>query len=148
MKLDDFLLPDGVVGVLRAADKSNLLADVAGRAAALAGLNRADVFQALAAREALGSTGIGGGVAIPHARIVGVDRFFGLFVRLERPVDFEAVDEQPVDLVFTLLTPVAATDRHLQALACVSRRLRDPDVVARLRRCDEASEMYAVLIPA
>lgn len=148
MKLDDFLIPDGVVGVLRAADKATLLADLAGRAAALTGLNRADVFQALAAREALGSTGIGGGVAIPHARIVGVDRFFGLFARLERPVDFEAVDEQPVDLAFALLAPVGETERHLQALACVSRRLRDVDAVARLRRCDQVSEMYAVLIPA
>lgn len=147
MKLDDFLLPDGVVGVLRAADKATLLADLAGRAAALTGLNRAEVFQALAAREALGSTGIGGGVAIPHARIVGVARFFGLFARLERPVDFEAVDEQPVDLAFALLTPVGESDQHLQALACVSRRLRDVDAVARLRRCDQASEMFAILIP-
>ena len=147
MKLSDFLTPDGVVGKLRAADKGRLLTDLAGRAAAVAGLNQADVLRALTAREELGSTGIGGGVAIPHARIAGIDRFFGLFARLERPVDFDAVDEQPVDLVFLLLAPAGADDRHLQALACVSRHLRDGDVVARLRRNEEASGIFAILIP-
>lgn len=145
MDVADLLTPDRVVANLKATDKARLLADLARRAAAATGLPQQSVHEALAAREALGSTGVGAGVAIPHARLAGLDHFFGLFARLERRLDYDAVDERPVDLVFLLLIPENAAAEHLHALACVSRRLRDPDVVARLRKADDAAALYATL---
>jgi nitrogen PTS system EIIA component len=146
MNIADLISPDRVFFGLKAADKSRLLAELSRRAASAAGLPPQDIQRALEAREALGSTGVGAGVAIPHARFPGIDRFIGLFARLERRVDFYAVDDQPVDLVFLLLVPTDAAGEHLKALACVSRRLRAPDGAAGLRRATDAEELYAALV--
>jgi len=133
VEITDLLTPDRVIVGLQARSKSHVLAELARRAAAATGLPQQQIVDSLQARENLGSTGVGGGIAIPHAQIAGLERFFGLFVRLSRPIDYDAVDGQPVDLVFLLLIPANAKE-HLQALAAVSRRLRDPENSAKLRR--------------
>jgi len=147
MDIADLITPDRVVANLRAVEKRQVLKDCV-RHADVPDLDQETILDALLQREQLGSTGVGGGIALPHARIGGLDRFIGLFARLDRPVEFEAVDERPVDLVFLLLVPANATNEHLQALACVSRRLRDRDVAARLRRAGDATEMYGLLVGA
>ena len=145
MHVADLLTPDRVVAKLHATDKAQLLADLARRAAAATGLPQPAIQEALAAREALGPTGVGAGVAIPHARVAGLDRFFGLFARMKRQISYDAIDDQPVDLVFLLLIPPNATTEHLQALACVSRRLRDQKVTACLRKAEAAAALYSAL---
>jgi PTS system nitrogen regulatory IIA component len=104
------------------------------------------VFEVLLERERLGTTGVGGGIAIPHGRLPGLTHMFGLFARLERPVDFEAIDERPVDLIFLLLAPSAAGADHLKALARVSRLLRDRSLVEKLRATESADALYALLV--
>jgi PTS system nitrogen regulatory IIA component len=146
MDLATLIPPGRVVLGLRAADKAAVLAAVAARAAAALGLPMPVVLDALAARERLGSTGLGRGFALPHARLPGVGGFFGLFVRLARPVAFEAVDGAPVDLVVLLLIPAAAAgEDHVAALAAVARRMRDEAVLARLRAAADAASVVALL---
>lgn len=146
MELGDLIGPDRVIASLRVTDKGQLLRELSYRASKTLGIADTLILDALCAREGLGSTGIGQGIAIPHARIDGLQRIFGLFVRLERPIDFAAIDAQPADLVFLLLIPASAGREHLAALACVSRRLRDLDVAQALRRTKSAGELYAQLI--
>jgi PTS system nitrogen regulatory IIA component len=122
-----------------------LLAELSRRAGPLAGLPSVTILQALQAREKLGSTGLGRGFALPHARIDGLENMFGLFARLDAPIDFQAVDEKPVDLVFLLLIPAAAGNEHVTALAAISRRLRNPVVVANLRQTKAAAALYDLL---
>ena len=145
MDISDFLQPDRVIAGLRVSDKAQLTAELSRRAAASLKVARQPVEAALIARERLGSTGLGRGFALPHARLGGLDRFFGLFTRLARPIDFEAIDDRPVDLVFLLLIPDNAGSEHVAALAAISRRMRDQDFVQRLRKAAGAGEMYAVL---
>lgn len=145
MDLNTLLPPDRIVASLRAADKGQLLTELARRASSATGIPKQDILEGLLAREALGSTGIGGGVAIPHARFLNLKSFFALFVRLERGLDFEAIDGQPVDLVCLLLVPTHAAGEHLRALACISRPLRDPIMLASLRHAENASALHAVL---
>jgi PTS system nitrogen regulatory IIA component len=130
---------------LRAADKAQLLEELSRRAAAALGIDPRTVLAALQSREALGSTGLGRGFALPHARLPGLTRFFGLFVRLARPIDFAAIDGAPVDLVFLLLGPTDAPKAHLAALAAISRPLRDTGFTAALRRARDAEAMHALL---
>jgi len=148
MDIGDLVTPDRVVADLPVADKARLLRELARRAASFAGRDAATIEEALVKRERLGSTGIGNGVALPHARIKGLPAMVGLFIRLERPIDFAAIDDQPVDLVFLLLTPDNAASDHLAALACVSRRLRSGGVAAQLRAGDRAEALFAVLTGA
>jgi PTS system nitrogen regulatory IIA component len=145
MEIADVIAPAGVVVGLRARDKRQVLEELIRRAAAGLGLDSGAVFALLFAREELGSTGVGRGIAIPHARVPGLSRVFGLLARLERPVDFAAIDDQPVDLVCLLLTPAAAAADHLPALACVSRRLREKAVADRLRTARDGVALYAAL---
>ena len=130
---------------LRAADKRRLIDAFAQRAAAAAGVEPAAIADALAQRERLGSTGMGAGIAIPHARLAALTRPVGFFVRLRPPVDFDAIDGQRVDLVFVLLLPARAEGDHLHALACVARRLRAEPVTAALRKAHAAGGRYAAL---
>ena len=146
MNITDLITPDRTVANIAAVDKPRLLAELARRAAAATGLPAPAIQEALTARENLGSTGVGGGVAIPHARMAGLDRIYGLFARLDRPVDFDAIDEQPVDLVCLLLAPQNAAKNHLQALAAVSRRLHARHMGDRLRKAPDAAALYALLI--
>lgn len=133
---------------LRATSKPQLLQELAQRAAKSLGIDAQAILDALTTREGLGSTGVGHGVAIPHARVSGLARFFSLFARLENSIDFEAVDGRPVDLVFLLLIPANADKEHLAALACVSRRLRDHETARRLRATSEPHALYDLLSAA
>lgn len=143
--LDDVIAPEAVLAALTASSKKTLLQSLASAAAAQWGYDAGMIAERLLAREKLGSTGFGGGIAIPHARLDGIDHVRGLFARLTRPVDYTAVDDQPVDLVFLLLSPVDAGAEHLKALARVSRKLRDPALTARLRGAGSADALYALL---
>lgn len=141
----DLLLPDTVVQGVAAASKKALLPQLAAIVAAPLGLDAKAIADVLAAREKLGSTGFGGGVAIPHGKMPGLGQVTGLFARLTQGIDFQAIDELPVDLVFVLLSPVDAGPDHLKALARVSRRLRDRAFVAKLRGAGSRDALYALL---
>ncbi len=145
MEIPDLLAPEGVIAALQVSDKAQLLRELSQRAAKALRLAPGPILDALRSRESLGSTGVGQGIALPHARVNGLERFFGLFARLVRPVDFESIDERPVDLVFLLLTPQRTGNDHLAALACVSRRLRDREVATRLRGAKTDSQVYQIL---
>jgi len=145
MSIADLLTPNAVVPTLKVASKKAALQEIAARAAELTGLNERTVFEVLMQREKLGSTAVGNGIAIPHGKLPQLDNLFGLFVRLGRPIDFEALDNQPVDLIFLLLAPEGAGADHLKALAQVARLLRDPAIARKLRESDEAEALYAVL---
>src|SRR5258706_144457 len=125
--------------------KKQALQEIAAKAASLTGQNEKAILEILLQREKLGSTGVGNGVAIPHGKLPKLGKVFGLFGRLERPVDFEALDGQPVDLIFLLLAPAGAGADHLKALARVARLLRDADVARKLRDSRDAEALYAVL---
>ncbi|HEY7298552.1 MAG TPA: PTS sugar transporter subunit IIA [Xanthobacteraceae bacterium] len=143
--MTDLIQPHCVMSTLRASDKPTLLRDLSERAARLSGLDGQSILRAIQLREALGSTGVGQGIALPHARVAGLEKFFGLFARLERPIVFEAIDDRPVDLAFLLLIPEGADDEGLAALACASRRLRDHDVTEGLRAAKTSTELYNLL---
>ena len=145
MDLASLVDPSRVVFGVRANNKEQLLLDLASRAAASLNLDPKPIFNALRAREELGSTGLGEGFALPHARIEGLDRFFGMFARLKRPVHFDSVDAKPVDLVFLLLSPATAQGEHLAALAAVSRHLRDKELAARLRGASSVAALCSLL---
>jgi PTS system nitrogen regulatory IIA component len=145
MLLSDFISPDSVTASLKAKSKKQLLQDLSGRAARLTGLSEREIFDVLLQRERLGSTGLGHGIAIPHAKVHGLKRIVGLFARLAEPIDFEAVDGQKVDIVFLLLAPEGAGADHLKALARISRLLREGSAVEKLRACKDAAALYAVL---
>jgi PTS system nitrogen regulatory IIA component len=141
----DLVTPRGVVAQLRALTKRQVLQELARRAATMTGILDKRIYDALAERERLGTTGIGTGVAIPHCRLPELTRLYGMFARLERPVPFEAIDDQPVDLVFLLLAPADAGAEHLKALARVSRLLRDRAMCEKLRGANSADALYALL---
>ena len=145
MEIADLLRPEGVFASLKSSSKKQVLQDLSQRAADLTGIDERTIFETLLERERLGTTGVGNGVAIPHVRLGGLDRVQGLFARLERPIDFDAVDDQPVDLIFLLLAPESAGADHLKALARVSRLLRDERVCDKLRGSDTAEALYALL---
>ena len=148
MEIADLITPAYAICGMKAEDKTRLLAELSRRAAGALSIPQAVIEEALRAREALGSTGVGAGIAIPHARIPGLARFFGIFAQLDRRIDYEAVDDEKVDLVCLLLVPMEATSEHLQALASISRRLRDAGVAARLRKADTAARLYEILTNA
>lgn len=145
MVLSDLIVPDAALGVLKSQSKKRLLQDLATVAAERYELPEDDLFRALQSREQLGPTGVGRGVAIPHARIPELGVVRGLFARLSKPVDYDAVDNQPVDLIFLLVAPSESGAEHLKALARVSRVLRDEDVCKKLRSTDEAAAQFAIL---
>ncbi len=140
-----FLAPDAVTAHQRASSKKQLFQDLAARAADVYGVDARAVFEGLCERERLGSTAMGRGVAAPHARLGGLNRILGAFARLDRPVDFDAQDGEPVDLVFALFAPEEAGSEHLLALARVSRALRDAGLCAKLRSCADSAAIHAVL---
>ena len=146
MPVLEFLSSDSVVFSLRARAKKQILQELSAHAVRqLPALDEHAVFETLQQRERLGSTGIGDGVAIPHGKLAGLDRLFGLVARLEKPVDFEALDGQPVDIAFLLLAPEGAGADHLKALAQVARMLREPGILDRIRAARDANALYAVL---
>ena len=145
MSLTDLIAPNAVIPVLKVTSKKQAIQELASQAGQLTGHNERTIAEILLQREKLGSTGVGNGVAIPHGKLPKLGKLFGMFARLERPIDFEALDGQPVDLIFLLLAPESAGADHLKALARIARLLRDPDVGQRLRASQDAEALYAVL---
>src|SRR5229473_6180603 len=146
MKISDLLLPTDVMIDVRASNKRLLLQDFAAKAAVSLGLPVDQVAPYLLKREELGSTGIGGGIAIPHARLPDLQRPYGLLAKLKQPIEFDAIDGQPVNLVFTLLLPAAAENGQLEPLALVARKLRAPENLVRLRGAKNTSELYSAMV--
>ena len=145
MALTDLVAPNAVIPALKVNNKKQAIQELAAKAAKLSGQNERVIFETLMQREKLGSTGVGYGVAIPHGKLPKLEKLFGLFARLDRPIDFEALDGHPVDVILLLLAPESAGADHLKALARVARLLRDPDVVRKLRDSRDADALYAVL---
>ena len=145
MEIADLLTPDAVVAHLKASTKKQVLQEMAQRAAHLTRLPERRIFETLMEREKLGSTGMGQGIAIPHGRVSGVQKMTGIFAQLDHPVDFDAMDDQPVDLVFLLLAPEDAGADHLKALARVSRLLRNQAVCEKLRAAPQPATLFALL---
>src|SRR5499427_7241587 len=145
MLLTDLVAPNAIIPALKVNSKKQVLQELAAKAAELCGQSERTILETLQQREKLGSTGVGNGIAIPHGKLPKLSKLFGLFARLDRPVDFEALDSQPVDLVFLLLAPEGAGADHLKALARVARLLRDPEIARKLRESRDAEALYAVL---
>ncbi len=145
MALADLLQQDAIIPSLKVNSKKQLLQELAARAAKLTGVPEREIFDVIVQRERLGSTGVGHGIAIPHGKLTAISQIVGLFARLDAPVDFEALDDEPVDLVFLLLAPEGAGADHLKALSRIARVLRDQDLVTKLRATDSASAIYAFL---
>lgn len=145
MELADLVAKTAILPNLKASSKKQLFQEIASRAEDSYGVRARDVISGLTAREQLGSTAMGDGVAIPHARIEGIDRIVGIFARLERPVDFESMDGRGVDIVFALLAPEDSGADHLRALARVSRLLRSSEICEKLRATSKADALYALI---
>ena len=145
MALTDLLSPEAIFSALRVNGKKQALQEMSERAAQVSGLPAREIFDALLQRERLGSTGVGDGIAIPHGKLAKCERIFGIFARLERAIDFEALDGLPVDLIFLLIAPESAGADHLKALAGIARVLRDPETAAQLRATRDASALYSLL---
>jgi nitrogen PTS system EIIA component len=145
MPLADLVAQNAVVPALKVNNKKQAIQELAARAAQLTGTSERVILEILQQREKLGSTAVGNGVAIPHGKLPQLGQLFGMFARLARPIDFEALDGQPVDLVFLLLAPEGAGADHLKALARIARLLRDPEVARKLRESDSADALYTVL---
>ena len=143
--LSDFLSPQAVLADMRATNKKQAIEELSALASQETGLSKDAIFDALLQRERLGSTGVGDGVAIPHGKIHGLQRLFGAVARLEKPVDFEALDSQPVDVLFLLLAPEDAGADHLKALARVARLFRGPATLERIRAAHDADALYMLL---
>lgn len=145
MQIGTILQPNAVKSISSCTSKKRLFHDLGELAEASHGLKSTTVIEALLEREGLGPTGVGQGIALPHARIANIDHVIGLFLRLEKPLNFDAVDRQPVDLVFALIAPEHAGVDHLKALALVSRTLRDPATCAKLRANSDPSTLHTIL---
>lgn len=144
MDVSKLLGPDRIIAKLRVGSKKQALQELSKKAAALTGHPERRIFEVLIERERLGTTGIGRGIAIPHGRLVDLEAIHGLFARVEKPIDFDAVDDQPVDLLFVLLAPEGAGADHLKALARVTRLLRDSAVCEKLRGAESAEAIHAL----
>ncbi len=145
MDLGDLVTKEGIVASLSATTKKQTLQDLARHAADMTGISQREVFDALLQRERLGSTGLGRGIAVPHVKFKSLKDIVCIFARLDAPIDFEAADDEPVDLIFLLLAPEHASGDHLKALARISRLLREPDVSAQLRSSRDSETLLSVL---
>ncbi|MBN06137.1 PTS IIA-like nitrogen regulatory protein PtsN [Ponticaulis sp.] len=145
MEIHEILTAEAVVPHLKASSKKQALQELSRVAAELTELDQREIFDMLIERERLGTTGVGEGIAIPHGKLNALDRLHGVFARASRAIEFDAIDDRPVDLVFLLLAPEAAGADHLKALARVSRLLRDPSTCDKLRGCETRDAIYALL---
>lgn len=148
MKISTILKPEAVKVITSATSKKRVLHDLGEMAASVYKINAAAAVEALMERETLGPTGVGHGVALPHARITGLDSVQGVFMMLEKPIDFDSVDRAPVDIIFALFAPEDAGVEHLKALALVSRTLREASVCTKLRANTDPSTLYTILTEA
>jgi nitrogen PTS system EIIA component len=145
MEIREFLDRADIVPQLFSTDKTQALRELSRRASASLGIPQEAILSAITAREKLGSTGLGQGFALPHARVEGLNRFYGLFARLGRPIPFEAADEKPVDLIFFLLIPANSVVNYVTVLASIARRIRDQDIAKRLRLANDPAVLHALL---
>jgi nitrogen PTS system EIIA component len=145
MDLNDLIEVSAIMPALKTNSKKQLLQLLSEKAAAITGIPEREIFDTILQRERLGSTGVGNGIAIPHGKLAGVQRITGVFARLDQPVDFEALDDQPVDLVFLLLAPESAGADHLKALSRIARVLRDTETVTKIRGTKDAAAIHAFL---
>lgn len=145
MEIGDLIGRDAILPALKASSKKHVLQELAQHAAEMTGLDSREIFDALLEREKLGTTGVGQGVAIPHGKFAALDRIWAIFARLDHPIDFEALDERPVDLIVLLLAPTDAGAEHLKALARVSRLLRDTKMCEKIRGSENGDALYALL---
>ena len=145
MSLHDLLSRDGIIPSLRANSKKTVIQELCERAGIVSGVPWREIYDAVLQRERLGSTGVGRGIAIPHGKLAGKRRIFGVFARLERPVDFDALDGEPVDLVFLLVAPESAGADHLKALAKIARLFREGPLTAKLRTVRDPSSLFSLL---
>jgi PTS system nitrogen regulatory IIA component len=145
MLLNELLAPEAVIPAIRVNGKKQALQELSERAAEVSGLPAREIFDAILQRERLGSTGVGDGIAIPHGKLAKCRRIFGVFARLERAIDFEALDGLPVDLIFLLIAPESAGADHLKALAMIARVLRNAALAGQLRATRDSDSLYAVL---
>jgi PTS system nitrogen regulatory IIA component len=145
MDLSDLIAADAVIPALKANSKKQILQMLSEKAADVTGLPEREIFDTLLQRERLGSTGVGNGIAIPHGKLPGIKKITGVFARLDTPVDFEALDDQPVDLVFLLLAPESAGADHLKALSRIARLLRNHETVSKIRGTDDAAAIFTCL---
>lgn len=148
MEISDLIAAEQVIPNFKVSSKKQALQELARRAEAVTGLQERVIFDTLLEREKLGTTGIGGGIAIPHAKLPNLERPYGLFARIAPAIDFDSVDEGPVDLIFLLLAPESAGADHLKALARISRLLRDTTVCENLRQSEDRDAMFALLTHA
>jgi nitrogen PTS system EIIA component len=148
MSLSQLVKPEAVFASLRVNGKKQALQEMSERAAVVSGLPAREIFDSLLQRERLGSTGVGDGVAIPHGKLAKCEQIFGIFARLDRPIDFEAPDGLPVDLIFVLIAPESAGADHLKALAMSARLLRNASVAAQLRATRDPTALYSLLTMA
>ena len=148
MDVDTLIEPGAILPDLRANSKKQVLQELAGKAAEITGLSEREIFETILGREKLGSTGVGNGIAIPHGKLAQLDHIVGLFARLSRPVDFDALDDQPVDIVFLLLAPQGSGADHLKALSKVARLLRNREIVDKIRDTRESHAIYALMTNA
>jgi PTS system nitrogen regulatory IIA component len=148
MSLKDLLNSDAILPALKVNSKKQALQELSEKAAAVSGIAAREIFDALLQRERLGSTGVGNGVAIPHGKLAKAGRIFAVFARLDRPIDYEALDGAPVDLMFLLIAPETAGADHLKALARAARILRDPMITAKIRATRDAAAIYTMLTQA
>ncbi len=146
MTLAELIAPNAVIAALKANSKKQALQLLAQKAADVTGLKEGTILEGLLERERLGSTGVGNGIAIPHAKLTGIDRLYGVFARLDHAVDFDSIDDHPVDLICLLIAPEGAGADHLKALARVSRLLRDKGTCEKLRGATDADALYALLL--
>lgn len=146
MKISDFLQPENVFIDLPSTSKAEVLKRLSGAASRQLEIDGSVIFDTLHSRERLGSTGVGGGIAIPHARVPNLKRPFGMLARLASDVAFEAIDDIPVDIVFVLLMPDDSTKAHLNMLACIARRLRTAEVLKEVRAARDSDQLYAAVV--
>lgn len=145
MDLSDLVSLDGILPSLKVQSKKQVIQELAARAAGLTGIPEREIFDTLYEREQLGSTGVGHGIAIPHGKLAGLKKIMGIFARLERPVEFDSIDDQPVDIVVALLGPEGSGAEHLKALAIVARLLREKPIATKLRATQDPEAIYSIL---
>lgn len=145
MEFETLIEPAAIMPGLKATSKRQVLQEMAARASVIVGRSEREILETILQREKLGSTGVGNGIAIPHGKIGGIDRIHGLFARLIKPVDFDSLDEQPVDLVFLLLAPEGSGADHLKALSKVARLLRNNQIVSEIRNLQDPGAIYAAM---
>ena len=144
MDVTDLVQPKAIIPSLKASSKKQVLQELARKASEVSGVDQREIFDVLLERERLGTTGVGHGIAIPHGKLPNLERIYGVFARMDQPIAFDSIDDEPVDLIFLLLAPEGAGADHLKALARVSRLLRDLSVCTKLRGCESADAIYAL----